>query len=286
MCRCFLSYGFISGSVYMIFYHPKWNFISLKMTEIVLYMQTVTRNWLHTEMKLFHFAQNEISWLHTLSKKITSLQAFLLEANIRWISKLDSLLFHGEKILECLNIVKLFNLIFKCLNNLFIHLALLLLKSMAFPFYKSWLILNFSLRFDQLFLLGIVSSRSSCPEVFCKKGILRNSAKFTGKHLCQSPSFNNVTGSGLQKKAVTQVFSCEFCKISKNTFFYKIRPVAVFSVLSFIFWYASSSSWGILHEGHRHIRRITWKCKFKLTNIYLTEAINWLLILSKHLNQT
>ena len=28
--------------------------------------------------------------------------------------------------------------------------------------------------------------RSSRPEVFCKKGVLRNSTKFTGKHLCQS----------------------------------------------------------------------------------------------------
>ena len=27
--------------------------------------------------------------------------------------------------------------------------------------------------------------RSSRPEVFCKKGVLRNSTKFTGKHLCQ-----------------------------------------------------------------------------------------------------
>ena len=27
--------------------------------------------------------------------------------------------------------------------------------------------------------------RSSNPEVFCKKGVLRNFAKFTGKHLCQ-----------------------------------------------------------------------------------------------------
>ena len=25
---------------------------------------------------------------------------------------------------------------------------------------------------------------SSLPEVFCKKGVLRNVAKFTGKHLC------------------------------------------------------------------------------------------------------
>ena len=26
-------------------------------------------------------------------------------------------------------------------------------------------------------------SRSSCPEVFCKKGVLKIFAKFTGKHL-------------------------------------------------------------------------------------------------------
>ena len=25
-----------------------------------------------------------------------------------------------------------------------------------------------------------------CPEVFCKKGVLRNFVEFTGKHLCQS----------------------------------------------------------------------------------------------------
>ena len=30
------------------------------------------------------------------------------------------------------------------------------------------------------------------PEVFCKKGILRNFAKLTGKHLCQIPFLNKV----------------------------------------------------------------------------------------------
>ena len=31
------------------------------------------------------------------------------------------------------------------------------------------------------------------PEVFYKKGIIKNFAKFTGKHLCQSLFFNKVT---------------------------------------------------------------------------------------------
>ena len=33
-------------------------------------------------------------------------------------------------------------------------------------------------------------------EVFCEKDVLRNLAKFTGKHLCQSLFFNKVAGSG------------------------------------------------------------------------------------------
>ena len=33
--------------------------------------------------------------------------------------------------------------------------------------------------------------RNSRPEVFCKKGVLRNFEKLTGKHLCQGLFFNN-----------------------------------------------------------------------------------------------
>ena len=40
-------------------------------------------------------------------------------------------------------------------------------------------------------------NRSSRPEVFCKKGVLRNFAKFTGKHLCQRLFFNKVAGQRL-----------------------------------------------------------------------------------------
>ena len=48
-----------------------------------------------------------------------------------------------------------------------------------------------------------------------KKGVLRNFAKFTGKHLCQS----------LKKETLAQVFSCEFCEISTTTFSYRTPPV-------------------------------------------------------------
>ena len=39
-----------------------------------------------------------------------------------------------------------------------------------------------------------LSCRSSRPEVFRKKGVFRNFAKFTGKHLRQSLFFNKVVG--------------------------------------------------------------------------------------------
>ena len=41
--------------------------------------------------------------------------------------------------------------------------------------------------------------RSSHPELFCRKGVLRKSEKFTGKHLCQILFLNKV--AGLQHKA-------------------------------------------------------------------------------------
>ena len=36
--------------------------------------------------------------------------------------------------------------------------------------------------------------RSSRPDVFCKKGVLSNFTKFTGKHLCHRLFFNKVAG--------------------------------------------------------------------------------------------
>ena len=39
--------------------------------------------------------------------------------------------------------------------------------------------------------------RSSRSKVFCKKGVLRNLTKFTGKHLCQGLFFNKVAGQSL-----------------------------------------------------------------------------------------
>ena len=74
-----------------------------------------------------------------------------------------------------------------------------------------------------------VCYRSSRPEVFCKKGVLRNFAKFTGKHLCHSLCFNKVVGllaTSFKKILWRRCFLVNFCEISKNTFFYRTPMVA------------------------------------------------------------
>ena len=47
-----------------------------------------------------------------------------------------------------------------------------------------------------------------------EKRVLRNFAKFTGKHLCQRPKTCNF----IKKETQAQMFSCEISEISKNTF--------------------------------------------------------------------
>ena len=53
-----------------------------------------------------------------------------------------------------------------------------------------------------------------------KGGVLRNFTKITRKRLCQSLFFNKVGAATLLKKRLWhRCFFCEFCEISKNTFF-------------------------------------------------------------------
>ena len=71
--------------------------------------------------------------------------------------------------------------------------------------------------------LSFTMDRSSHQRCSVKKDVLRNFAKFIGKHLCQSLFFNKVAGGGacnfIKKETLAQVFSSEFCEISKNTLF-------------------------------------------------------------------
>ena len=71
-------------------------------------------------------------------------------------------------------------------------------------------------------MISLTTDRVSRLEVFCKKAVQRNFAKFPGKHLCQNLFFNKVAALAcnfIEKETLAQVFSCELCEISKNTFF-------------------------------------------------------------------
>ena len=60
------------------------------------------------------------------------------------------------------------------------------------------------------------------PEVFYKKGVLRNFAKFTGKHLCQSLFFHKVAGlrpaTSLKKRLWYRCFPVNFAKFLRTPF--------------------------------------------------------------------
>ena len=65
--------------------------------------------------------------------------------------------------------------------------------------------------------------RSSRPDVFCKKGDLRNFTKFIGKHLCQSLIFNKVAGlrlaTLLKMRLWHRCFPVNFVKFRRTPFF-------------------------------------------------------------------
>ena len=65
-----------------------------------------------------------------------------------------------------------------------------------------------------------ISFRDSHPDVFCEKSVLRNFTNFTGEYLCSSLFFN-------EKQTLAQVFSCEYCEVSENTFLHRTPLVAV-----------------------------------------------------------
>ena len=60
-------------------------------------------------------------------------------------------------------------------------------------------------------------SRTRYSQMFLKVRVLKNFAIFTVKHLCWNPF--------LKKETPTQVFSCEYCEIFKNSLFYRTQCV-------------------------------------------------------------
>ena len=99
------------------------------------------------------------------------------------------------------------------------------MKNLECSWEKKFVHTNWSIKYcDYINLLlfsniNVSSMRSNHRGYSVKKGLLKTFANFTEKHLCWSLSFNKFACLRLiEKETPTQVLSCEFCKIFKNTF--------------------------------------------------------------------
>ena len=128
-------------------------------------------------------------------------------------------------------------------------------------------------------------SYRSHPDVFCKKDVLENFAKFTEKLLCQSLFFNKVTGPRpatlLQKRLRHRWFPVSFAKVLKarihceiflsedswNTYFTIVslckRPINIHDVL---------------FEAFHEIRKF-WKSIFRIFSIVKDFPIEFVFML-------
>ena len=92
--------------------------------------------------------------------------------------------------------------------------------------YVSVLLLFFHYLVAETFYKYLKRNRSSHWRCSVKKGVLRNFAKFTGKHLCQSLFFNKVAGlrpaTLLKKRLWHRCFPVNFAKFLRTPFLQSI----------------------------------------------------------------
>ena len=84
-----------------------------------------------------------------------------------------------------------------------------------------------------------------------KKYIIRNFAEFARKHLCGNLFFAKAKLCNFTKnESLAQVFSCEFCKTYKNTFFAEQHPT-------------TASDYNIINSSEKRIGKQNCKLWYK-----------------------
>ena len=97
-------------------------------------------------------------------------------------------------------------------------------------------------------------SEAATGDILLRKGVLRNFAKFTGKHLCQSLFFNKVAGLRSTEHA--------WATASKEYWDFHFRPAV---------WYTNHTSnlskYGVseMSEGQLFTSQVTTSCSIKFT---------------------
>ena len=140
--------------------------------------------------------------------------------------------------------------------------------------HHSLLLIRFALYSAPSSSSSLLLLRGSRPEVFYKKGVLRNFAKFTGKHLCQGLFFNEVAGLGpaslLKRDAGTGVFLWIFQNFLGHLFFIKhlywlLLASANISDVCFWFKFTASKNLNLVphfHWSHFHRCYFLFSCFF------------------------
>ena len=110
-----------------------------------------------------------------------------------------------------------------------------------------------------------IVQRSSRPEVFCAKGILKNFARFTEKHLCQSLFFNKVAdlraATLLKKRPWHRCFPVDFPKFLRTSFLQSTSSGCFWSLFlitpkKYCMWI--QTSWETNHEVKTNIFSCFW----------------------------
>ena len=97
------------------------------------------------------------------------------------------------------------------------------------------------------------TSRSSRPEEFCEKGVLRNFTKITGKHLCQSLFLIKLQALGLRpatlfkKRLWHRCFPVNFAKFLRTSFSQNTSRRLLLVSVYFKGW----SSWALENEENK-----------------------------------
>ena len=115
-------------------------------------------------------------------------------------------------------------------------------------------------RFSASLIWWLWSIQKQPPEVFYLKRCSYKFTKFTRQGLCQILFFNKRKAcTFIKKETLAQVFSCEFCETSKNTFSPRASPVAASINREWIDALVLKVSYGLLEEFYRV------RCKKKQT---------------------
>ena len=90
----------------------------------------------------------------------------------------------------------------------------------------------------------MIKNQKQPAEVICKKSVLRNFTKFTGKHLCQSLFFNKVAGL-CKSTFFTENLSTTASEKSRLKFYHDLKEklITASSILEDFVWEVNYFTW-------------------------------------------